>query len=315
MSSGDSWRTPIEVVRQLIEKWDATGQLPKVQLDQTGEEALSSKLLRTQMATLLERRAQKTPERTGPFRAKTFEEETPQMRAYLIECRKRQAQLEGRPYLGPEAQERTSEVMKRDIEIWNREAEEKFHSGTPEALRNMGLDDLELNLLPALEKHWGAVAAVEMFLATAPERRFLVLGGQTGTGKTIAAASALLSCVDELKTTEGHVTRRWTNRGLFMKASELARLGKFGAENVKAWERLAVRKLLVIDDLGAEVPMPHWNDTLGELIDARMRGEVKTIVTTNLPGKEMRERYGARLIRRLGDYGSFVSCQKPEKKL
>jgi hypothetical protein len=29
----------------------------------------------------------------------------------------------------------------------------------------------------------------------------------------------------------------------------------------------------------------------------------------------MRERYGARLIRRLGDYGSFVNCQKPETKL
>jgi DNA replication protein DnaC len=107
------------------------------------------------------------------------------------------------------------------------------------------------------------------------------------------------------------VAQRWTRRGLFMKAAELSRLGNFGKEAEGAWERLRIRKLLIIDDLGNEAATEFWKDNFGNLVDARMRGEVKTIITTNLSGPELRERYGERVIRRLTDYGSFFKCEKP----
>ena len=266
----DNWRTPIDVVRGMVEKQDATGRLPKVALDAEGNELLSSRLRRVVEAAKLE----------------------PKTREVV----------------------RLTNLWAKDVELWNREQAEAFHQETPRALADMGLEKLEIDLLPELQQRWGAVAAVNTFLyggTLNSPRSFLTLGGKPGTGKTIAAASALLSCVEELRTDNGRKCQRWTRRGLYMRASELSRLPLFGKENLAAWERLRERKLLIIDDLGAETPSEWWLSAFGDLVDARMRGERKTILTTNLSGQELRERYGDRVIRRLVEYGRFEKCEKP----
>ena len=270
----DSWRTPIDVVRGMVEKQDATGRLPKVALDAEGNELLSSRLRRVIEAARLE----------------------------------------------PKTKEivRITNLWAKDAEQWNREQAELFQNETPRALGDMGLEKLEIELLPDVQQRWGAVAAVNAFLyggTLGHVRSFLTLGGDPGTGKTIAAASALLSCTEELRTDSGRKCTRWTRRGLFMKASELVRLPQFGKENLAAWERIRERKLLIIDDLGAETPNDWWRDALGDLVDFRMRGERKTILTTNLPGKALKERYGERMMRRLLEYGTFVKCEKPAEPL
>jgi len=311
----DNWKTPIDMARAMVEKWDASGQLPKTQLDAEGSELFSSRMRKHIAAHALEKQLDPKPPRTGPARAKTLEVETPAMRAYLIECRQRAAQLSGQAYVGPQEHHPViAAIWAKDAAQWNREHEELFHNETPRALGDMGLEKLEIELLPELQQRWGAVAAVNTFLYTGAltgARSFLTLGGKPGTGKTIAAASALLSCVEELRTDSGRVCKRWTRRGLYMKAAELARLPLFGKEQAAAWERLRERKLLIIDDLGAELPTDGWLSAFGDLVDARMRGEKKTILTTNLSGSELRTRYGDRVIRRLTDYGTFVKCEKP----
>ena len=298
MAEQDSWRTPLDIALALVEKWDATGTLPSSQLDDGARELLSSKLRRIIQAAALERKNNPKPERTGPFRAKRLEEETPAMQEYLQQCARRLAEKEGRPYEGPPI------VYKPDPHLV-----ERFHEETPDALGAMGLEPQEIAILPEMQP-WPAVNAVRDFLAD-KAKAFLVLGGETGTGKSIAAASALLSCRETLRTLSGEEFPRWTRRGLYVKASELARAPQYGKEADRARERLHMRQLLIIDDIGAETATELWRDSFGDLIDARMRGGMKTILTTNLPGKELRTRYGDRVIRRLSEHGTFFKAEKP----
>ncbi len=293
----DSWRTPMDIVKGMVEKWDSSGVLPSSHLDDSASELLSSKLRRIIASTALERGAHPRPERTGPFRTKTTAEETPAMQEYMQACARRIAEKEGTHYSGPVI------VYKPDPRLV-----ERFHEETPHALATMGLEPQEIAILPDIQP-WPAVAAVRDFMAG--PKAFLVLGGETGTGKSIAAASALLTCQEMLRTLSGEEFPRWTRRGLYVKASELSRAPQYGKEADLARQRVRMRQLLIIDDVGAESINELWRDAFGDLIDARMRGGQKTILTTNLPGKELRTRYGDRVIRRLSDTGLFFRAEKP----
>lgn len=188
-----------------------------------------------------------------------------------------------------------------------------------EVLGEMGLEKLEIELLPGASRDWSAVDAVEGFLQS-PDKRFLTLGGDTGTGKTIAAATALVHVCREPwygygpdgKADLEHPNYFWTPKaGRFYRAVELATMPTFGAAAEKAWGRLRDRKLLVVDDLGTEAITEHWLARLGDLVDYRMRGSNKTIFTTNLPSKDLKARYGDRVFRRLTDRGAFWKATKP----
>lgn len=187
-------------------------------------------------------------------------------------------------------------------------------------LGDMGLEKLEIELLPNASRDWTAVDEVERFLQS-PSQRFLTLGGDTGTGKTIAAATALVHCCREPWYGYKPGTHEpdyenpqffWTpQHGRFMRASELATMPTFGPAAEKRWEKVRERKLLVVDDLGAEAVTEHWLARLGDLVDYRMRGSNKTIITTNLPSKDLKARYGDRVFRRLTDRGAFWRAMKP----
>lgn len=154
------------------------------------------------------------------------------------------------------------------------------------------------------------------------DARFLVLMGGIGTGKTLAAIEA---CVLEHRK---HV-ERWCNavsrledpgnappppalrksrRAEWCLASSVSR-------RVEPWKQdldagaVALRlkaPVLVVDDLGTERKDDRFASAFGELVETRQGGSLRTVITTNLPRSEIRDRYGDRIADRLNHSGFVV---------
>jgi DNA replication protein DnaC len=271
----DGWHKPIEVVRALVEKWDSAGILSTPKLDKDGE-LFSSRMRRAVEADA----AQRQLERRDP------EEK-----------------------LRREARGRA--LWDEDIRRYNQAQEEAIQADMPDALAGMGLEQQEIIALADLQD-WPAVVRVREWIAS--DSLFLVMGGAVGTGKSLASALALqLACIERMPMADGRIGQRWTHRGTFLKAQELARLQTYGPEAEVAWERLRIRKLLIIDDLGTEAVTAHWLANIADLIDARMRRNVRTILTTNLTYPQFAAQYQARVMRRLQEHGHFFKAEKPKE--
>jgi DNA replication protein DnaC len=265
--------TPLGIVQAQIAKWESAGKIPQSRLDVMGSELFSSQM----------------------------------RRAVAAYAEQRKAEAED-PALSTSRAARMKHLEAEEVQAFNANAAERFHAETPTALGDMGLEPQEINALADFQQ-WPAVLEVAIWRAS--PGLFLTMGGKPGTGKTVGAASALLGCAETLRTTSGRVMPRWLRSGMFLKAQELARLQTYGPEADAAWERLRIRQLLIIDDLGTEAVTEHWLANLADLIDARMRREVRTIITTNLDSRTFGERYGPRVMRRLRDCGRFFKAEKP----
>jgi DNA replication protein DnaC len=169
-----------------------------------------------------------------------------------------------------------------------------------ENLRAMGLPERLAGILAGQVEDTPALVAVRDWLDSG--KTFLVLGGNVGVGKTVAAAWALSE-----------------RAGIFRKASQITRMSQFDAE---AWDRLYRAGLLVVDDLGTE---PHdqggWGlSALLDLFDRRYEERARTILTVNVTVDTFRERYGkdgGRFLDRLRESGTWFnvageSRRKPE---
>lgn len=134
-----------------------------------------------------------------------------------------------------------------------------------------------------------ALAAARTALRWRARRRVgqvLILAGPPGTGKSTAAAWAIL---------------RQGSGGVWESASELgASVRTSHSESLATWRRWERTHTLAIDDLGTETGDPA---TVCDLLSRRYDGGGLTIVTTNLPREVFRTRYlgvdGGRLLSRL----------------
>lgn len=169
-----------------------------------------------------------------------------------------------------------------------------------ENLRAMGLPERLAGIMAGKLDETPALGAVRDWLDGG--KTFLVLGGNVGVGKTVAAAWALSQ-----------------RAGVFRKASQITRMSQFDAE---AWDRLYRAGVLVVDDLGTE---PHdqggWGlSALLDLFDRRYDERARTILTVNVTLDTFRERYGkdgGRFLDRLRESGTWFnvageSRRKPE---
>lgn len=120
--------------------------------------------------------------------------------------------------------------------------------------------------------------------------RFLVLAGERGLGKTVAAAWAIANEV-----------------GMYVTAGEARRLrGSYNAQDADELRRLQHTRLLVLDDLGAERQDEGSEELLFELVNARQKG-CYTLITTNLDEPTLRARYGDRAVDRVAHQGGIVA--------
>lgn len=147
---------------------------------------------------------------------------------------------------------------------------------------------------------------------------FMLLHGESGGGKSVAAASAFLR-MRRVTRWQGGSHEDWDSAECaFETADELARFGYFGEEGHQLLKHLGKVTLLVLDDLGVEMASESWRATLDALLAERFgRTRCRTILTTNVsaarPGKDkpspFEERYGARIARRIRESGSVVAVE------
>lgn len=165
-----------------------------------------------------------------------------------------------------------------------------FPMGSPEREARM----LELGWpLRAIEcaRRPAATPALVAMREWDPRLSAVVLAGDPGTGKTVAAAWYALT------SPKSAVMR-------FARASQLARASRFGAE----WKAWLAAPALCIDDLGSEYTDAKGSflADLDELIDAFYSDRRPLIVSTNVPGKDFAERYSARIRDRLHECARWV---------
>lgn len=129
-------------------------------------------------------------------------------------------------------------------------------------------------------------------------KRFLVLSGGVGCGKTFAAAIAMSQL-------GGYAVRSGRLHIVVDPWKDERRPNEF---------RVNPRYdgLLVLDDLGEETDYAgRWSDAFFDFVDSRQSGRRYSIITTNLPAKAFKERYDARVVDRLNASTQFVAIQGP----
>lgn len=119
----------------------------------------------------------------------------------------------------------------------------------------------------------------------------LVLAGDVGRGKTVAASWWLLQAVTQ-------------RQPLFVSAARLSRWDRYDRAEM---DRLLLASRLVIDDLGEE-----FNDTKGnflavldEAVSDRVANRRPTVITTNLTLEAFADRYGIRIRDRIREAGRW----------
>ncbi len=124
----------------------------------------------------------------------------------------------------------------------------------------------------------------------------LLFVGGTGLGKTFLAA-----CIARMVADRGYSVIYETASHLFAKLER----AKFGGDEAarKEAERFAACDLLILDDLGTEMPGQFVTSALYSLLSDRLMASKPMVVTTNLNIDEIRRRYTPQIASRLE--GSF----------
>lgn len=125
--------------------------------------------------------------------------------------------------------------------------------------------------------------------------------GDTGVGKSHIANGILFDI--QVKTS-------YRKNGLFIDWSQLMQRLKTGMsdnaqdvrqKNEKIMKAIGDADVVVIDDLGSERGSSFDRQTADDVF--RIREDKSTIVTTNLHGKELKDRYGERTMSRMAKHG------------
>ena len=125
----------------------------------------------------------------------------------------------------------------------------------------------------------------------------LLFTGAPGLGKTFLSAAIARTVADK-----GAGVAYDTVTGL-LAAFEREKFSRDTDEQADAASRvrqLMSCDLLILDDLGTEMPTAFTQSALYTLLDGRLRAGKKTIISTNLDRDGIAERYGAALASRLG---------------
>ena len=145
----------------------------------------------------------------------------------------------------------------------------------------------------------------------------LLLHGDPGGGKSVAAASAFM--LQKRKHWTG-VGVEWNSLGAFIDAADLAS-DIFSDETKELLAYLGESDLVVLDELGAEVDSNPWRSALDNLINTRFSNpKLRTIIATNVSAKRpshdkpspFEVRYGSRIARRVREDGLVYCVTKDE---
>lgn len=124
-------------------------------------------------------------------------------------------------------------------------------------------------------------------------KRMIVFGGSVGAGKTTGATWLA-----------------WHHGGSHAGAITATQLAKAGMYDDKVNNFVQSRTLLVVNDLGAEFldGKGMFRSVFDGLVDEYYERGARLVITTNLGKEDLAERYGARVVSRLAEVGTFVRC-------
>jgi DNA replication protein DnaC len=189
-----------------------------------------------------------------------------------------------------------------------------------EHLKRCGLREGDAKLVAAgLSEDWGlvgegaqrtsALRAVRRWWADA-DSLLLCLFGAPGTGKTLAVGELLTQMRWKYHHPDWGPTWCWAtsvaDAGMYVLAADLA-ANVFAPEMEKQRYRMQHCRLLVVDELGAEVASGPWQSLLQNVLVCRHAASRRTVLASNVAGAEFRERYGDVITRRVSDDGTAVS--------
>ena len=124
----------------------------------------------------------------------------------------------------------------------------------------------------------------------------LLFSGNTGLGKTFLSA-----CIARAVADQGHSVV-YESAGKLFQTLEKARF-EANDENRRAAAKYAECDLLIVDDLGTELPGQFVTAALYSLINDRLLENKPTIISTNLSEEELVRRYNPQIASRLrGSY-------------
>ena len=183
-------------------------------------------------------------------------------------------------------------------------------------LERCGVPDRIAAVLQAGPSETHAVQAVRQWWGLG--RGFMLLHGDTGGGKTVAACSAFLRMRRTVRWRGGEYADWDSADCAFITAGELSRLGYFSDDAKALLEHVGKVTCLVLDDLGAELASESWQATLLDIVAERHgRTRCRTLLTSNVSARRpeagkpspFEARYGARIARRIRDSGSVVAVE------
>jgi DNA replication protein DnaC len=127
-------------------------------------------------------------------------------------------------------------------------------------------------------------------------RRNLLISGGVGTGKTFLSGCVLNSATERAFWSEYVTAIR------FLQWAEAEQFGRVFPDE-RGFRRFARCDLLVLDDLGTEYLSPFAQTAYYDLINTRLQQRRCTVITTNLTGEGLEERYLPQTASRLrGEY-------------
>lgn len=195
--------------------------------------------------------------------------------------------------------------------------EERARSDDPKDLESRmqraGVPWRALSALRALED-WPAVDAAKKWLAMPGEWvNFLALMGDTGLGKTVAAAYAFR---EQARRTSPDLQTGQAEPLVWLQAQVFTRISAFSDDDRRTMERAKAARFLVLDELGDEATAMGVA-AVKELCMAREAAGRRTVITTNLrggTGDSFELRYGAALWDRLTTRGVVPKLTGPSRR-
>ncbi len=193
---------------------------------------------------------------------------------------------------------RMCSCMKREILMRTYAA-----SGVGRLMEECRFDNFDLSFYSSDQRTYSNMKRVFEFIRDYAEdfslsSDSLALFGNTGLGKTHLSVALTKKVIDK-----GFDALYTGSVGMFSDFEGARFRTDTGTGNGNDTSRYFTCELLVIDDLGAEVPSAFTVSCLYDLINRRSGLGLPTVISTNLNQRELGERYTDRIVSRIfGDY-------------
>lgn len=135
----------------------------------------------------------------------------------------------------------------------------------------------------------------------------LVLVGDKGTGKSVAAAWATLQWARKFPWND-RASGTQTEPMVWLDTAGLRRLGDFGPEAARLVDAVATARWVVFDDAGRE-GSPRAMEAVSDALMERCDKSRRFVLTTNLTKDAFKARYGEPLTDRLRSSGLIVALK------